>query len=161
MPSALAVSHPQVLETGRAQLSGGLRHTKHAWRIPEIRKVTEGYALPYDCKGLTERPLVSSNPVLLSKLTDSLARSSIEHLRVNSRCLYKGLAPLTLRTLARAGQSYGATLEMLLSLASRVPRTNATCTTSKLSTMTPLTSEQPPIKTTHPGIRRAQEMFFV
>ena len=31
-----------------------------------------------------------SNPVLLSILTDSLARSSITHLRVNSRCLYKG-----------------------------------------------------------------------
>ena len=93
VPSALAVSHPQFLETGRAQLSGGLRHTKHAWRIPEIRKVTEGYALPYDCKGLTERPLVSSNPVLLSKLTDSLARSSIKHLRVNSRCLIGTLLP--------------------------------------------------------------------
>ena len=33
---------------------------------------------------------VSWNPVLLSILTDSLARGSIKHLRANSRCLYKG-----------------------------------------------------------------------
>ena len=35
---------------------------------------------------------IGSNPVLLSLLQDSLARSSIQHLRVNSRCLlYKRL----------------------------------------------------------------------
>ena len=36
-----------------------------------------------------ERHVSLVNPVLLSILTDSLARSSIKHLRVNSRCLYK------------------------------------------------------------------------